>query len=157
MARPRIAPDALKIELQSLKAINGSRCTDVIAAHGIRTANIHREAARPKNSSSRSKNWLKFSLKWLEEATERMVNATHKDHLRGLNHEPSRRQQAPSEALATRKEIPTWLENLINPVRLMGSRRQMKSAISRYQAICAFEQHIAGLCANVIHKATYHV
>jgi hypothetical protein len=47
-------------------------------------------------------------------------------------------------------------ENLINPVRLMGSRRQTKSkATSRYQAICALSSILLVYASTGC--ATYHV
>jgi Uncharacterized protein conserved in bacteria (DUF2252) len=89
----RIAPDALKIELPESQGDQRlALAPTLLRLMGFETANIHLGSRAPEELiESLEKLAQNSGSKWLEEATERMVNATHKDHRAWAeHHEPSR-------------------------------------------------------------------
>jgi uncharacterized protein DUF2252 len=78
----RIAPDALKIELPKSHDDQRLALGPTLLRHmGFETANIHLGSRAPEELIGSLERLARNpGSKWLEEATERMVNATHKDH-----------------------------------------------------------------------------
>jgi hypothetical protein len=84
----RIAPDALKIDLpDSQDDQRLALAPTLLRLMGVETANIHLGSRAPEELiQSLEKLSRKPGSKWLEHATERMVNATREDHRTWTRH-----------------------------------------------------------------------
>jgi hypothetical protein len=88
----RIAPDSLKIDLpESQDDQKLALAPTLLRLMGFETANVHLGSCAPAELiQSLEKLNRKPGSKWLEQATDRMVNAIHKDHHAWAeHHEPS--------------------------------------------------------------------